>query len=72
MFDKMDAVARISEAAQKTERIVDHIINLIQIHENNAVIVYSSTLSSQIPLSHAAHAFNAFQDAFYRYELVRL
>ena len=52
--------------------MVDHLLYLLELHENNALVVYSSLLSSQIPTSHAANAFNVFQRGMHQFELVRL
>jgi hypothetical protein len=42
---------------------------LLALHENNAIVVYSDTLSSQILTSHAAHTFKAFQQGLHLFEL---
>jgi AbiU2 len=72
MFEKMTVPDRLKAAKEKTERVVDHLLYLLELHENNAIIVYSSTLSSQIPTSHAANAFNVFQRGLHQFEIVRL
>jgi hypothetical protein len=63
---------RIAAAKQKTKRVVDHVQYLLALHENNAIVMYSSTLSAQIPTSHAANAFNVFQRGMHQFEIVRL
>jgi hypothetical protein len=45
---------------------------LLELHANNAHVVHSSLLSSQIPQSFAANAFNVFQRSMYQIEIVRL
>jgi len=55
----------------KTAALVDHLIHLINMHEANRLIVYSPLLSDQIPRSHAANAFNVFQDASLKFEIIR-
>jgi AbiU2 len=72
MFRHMATVERVEAAKQKTERVVDHLFQLIALHENNAVVVYSDALALQIPRSYAANAFNVFQQNLYRFEIVRL
>jgi hypothetical protein len=72
MFEHMTAAERIQAAMEKTERVVDHLLYLLAVHENNAIIVYSDTLSSQIPYSHAANAFDMFQRGLHQFEIVRL
>ena len=52
--------------------MVDHLLYLLALHENNAIITYSGTLSSQITLAHAADAFNAFRRGLHQFEIVRL
>jgi AbiU2 len=54
------------------KRVVDHFLYLVQLHENNVCIVYSPGLSSQIPESFAANAFNIFQRGCHEVEIVRL
>ena len=72
MFKHMATVERVEAAKQKTEQVVDHLFQLIALHENNAIVVYSDTLALQIPRSYAANAFNVFQQSLYRFEIVRL
>jgi AbiU2 len=52
--------------------VVHHLLYLLALHENNAIIVYSDTLSSQIRYAHAADAFYAFRAGLYHFEIVRL
>jgi hypothetical protein len=63
---------RVQAAKEKTDRIVDHLLYLIALHESNAVVVYSDTLSKQMPRSYAAHAFNVFRQCMSHFEIVRL
>jgi hypothetical protein len=63
---------RIKRAQSKTQTLVDNAIHLLGLHEANRIIVYSPTLAAQIPKSYAANAFNLFQDASIRFEIVRL
>src|SRR5262245_3304366 len=72
MFKQMATFERVEAAQQKTERAVDHLLQLIALHENNAVVVYSDALALQIPRSYAANAFNVFQQSLYRFEILRL
>jgi hypothetical protein len=72
MFRHLATVERVEAAKQKTERVVDHLFQLIALHENNAVVVYSDALALQIPRSYAANAFNVFQQSLYHLEIVRL
>lgn len=52
--------------------IVDHIIHLMNIRAANDLIVFSDTLSKQIPYSRAAVAFNVFQRDAFSFEILRL
>src|SRR4051794_11661522 len=72
MFENLSLSERIELAKEKTARVVDHLSYLLELHENNAIVVYSPTLSSQIPTSHAANAFNVFQRGLHQFEVVRL
>jgi 3'-phosphoadenosine 5'-phosphosulfate sulfotransferase (PAPS reductase)/FAD synthetase len=72
MFEHLTTAQRIKAAKAKTDRVVDHLRYLLELHENNAIITYSGTLSSQITLAHAADAFKAFRRGLYHFEIVRL
>src|SRR5262245_30198081 len=72
MFKHMATGERVEAAKQKTDQVVDHLFQLIALHENNAVVVYSDALALQIPRSYAANAFNVFQQSLYRFEIVQL
>jgi hypothetical protein len=71
MFEYLTTAKRIQLAKAKTDRVVDHLLYLLALHENNAIITYSDTLSSQITLAHAAEAFRAFRSSLYQFEVVR-
>jgi hypothetical protein len=62
----------IKAAKAKTELVVDHLLYLLALHESNAIIVYSDTLSSQIKRSLAAKAFDVFRGGLHQFEIVRL
>jgi len=49
MFETWEAQKRITEARRLTARVVDHLQYLLDIHENNAIVLYSDALSKQIP-----------------------
>lgn len=72
MFDKIPTTERINRAKVKMKQVLDSLLFLIELHANNAFVVYSSTLSSQIRRSYAAKAFLSFQRAMHHYEIVRL
>jgi len=60
VLSRMTTENRIKLAKEKTNRVVDHVRYLLELHENNEIVLYSNTLSSQIPTSYAANAFNVF------------
>jgi hypothetical protein len=72
MFKKMSVPERARVAKEKTRRVVDHLHYLLELHENNAIVLYTPTLSKQIPKSFAANAFNVFQQGMHQFEIVRL
>lgn len=63
---------RLSGARDMTALLVDHVIELIGMHEANAIVLYSDTLSSQIPRSYAANAFRRFRTSMAGFEIIRL
>ena len=63
---------RIAAAKACVEKVVNHVLHSIALHENNEVFIYSDVISSQIPESYAANAFNLTRDALFRYSLIRL
>jgi hypothetical protein len=72
MFENLSNQERIDRAKSKTKKVVDHLVYLIQLHANNSFAVYSPMLSSQIPRSLAANAFNVFTRSLHQFEVVRL
>jgi hypothetical protein len=63
---------RIALAKQLMRKATDHVLHALALHETNQIVAYSDTLSSQIPPSHAAHAFNLFRDSLLHYGIIRL
>jgi uncharacterized protein YqgV (UPF0045/DUF77 family) len=72
MFETWDAQKRLTEAKRVTKSVVDHTLYLLWIHEQNELVLFSDTLSKQIPRSRAANAFNIFRVAMHQIEVVRL
>src|ERR1700730_7046822 len=72
MYESWDTQKRVTEAKRITERLVDHTLYLLDIHENNAIVLYSDMLSKQIPKSYAANAFNVVREAMHQIEVVRI
>jgi hypothetical protein len=69
---KLSIAERLAAAKAKTERVVDHLLYVLELHANNEIIVYSPTLCSQIPTSYAANAFIIFRHGLHQFEIVRL
>src|SRR5947209_2938019 len=63
---------RIATAKERMRRVIDHAHYVLELHENNAIVLYSTTLSAQIPTSHAANAFIVFRQGLHQFEIVRL
>ena len=72
MFENTPKAERIELAKARIQRVLDHLLYVIELHANNEFVVYSNTLSSQIPRSYAANAFLVFQRSMYQIEVVRL
>jgi hypothetical protein len=70
--DEMTTAQRVAAAKATMTKVLDHFLYLLELHENNAIIVYSPHLSDQIPTSYAANAFNVFQSGMHRLEIIRL
>lgn len=69
---KLSVADRLAAAKVKTERVVGHLLYVLELHANNEIIVYSDTLSAQIPTSYAANAFIIFRHGSHQFEIVRL
>ena len=63
---------RLQRARGMTSVLVDHVIELLAMHEANAVVLYSDALSAQIPRSYAANAFRRFQTSMAGFEVIRI
>lgn len=63
---------RLTRALEKTSRLIDHMSEVIRLHESNRLLVYTDVLSGQIPISYAAHAFNELSRAQHFFEIARL
>jgi hypothetical protein len=72
MFGNLGSQKRIDLAKAKMTRVLDHFLYLLELHANNAHVVYSPLLSSQISHSFAANAFNVLQRSMHQFEIVRL
>ena len=72
MFENLAPEQRIELAKAKMEKVLDHFLYVLELHANNKFVVFSPTLSKQIPVSFAANAFNVFQRSMHQMEIVRL
>jgi hypothetical protein len=72
MFEGMTNTQRIELAKAKMEKVIDHFLYVLELHANNIFVVYTPSLSSQIPASFAANAFNVFPRGMHQIEIVRL
>jgi hypothetical protein len=72
MFERSTTAERIELAKAKMTKVLDHFLYVVELHANNAFVVYSPTLVSQIPRSFAANAFNVFQRSMHQIEIVRM
>jgi AbiU2 len=72
MFGKLSKAERIELAKLKMERVLDYFLYVIELHANNSFVVYSDTLTSQVPKSFAANAFLVFQRSMHQIEIVRV
>jgi len=68
----MPISSRVELAKKLTDRVTDHILYVLELHETNRIVLYSPALSSQIPESRAANAFQTFQRGLHQIEIVRL
>jgi AbiU2 len=68
----MSTAERVELAKKLTDRVTDHLLYVLELHETNRIVLYSPILSSQIPTSHAGNAFITFQRGLHQIEIVRL
>ena len=68
---KLSIAERILKAKETTEALTYKVLDVIELHEANKIIVYSDRLASQIPKSHAANAFTTFQNTMFNYEVIK-
>ena len=71
-IERLSKPDRIRLAKAKMKKVLDHFLYVIELHSNNSFVVFSPVLTSQIPRSYAANAFNVFQRSMYQIEIVRL
>jgi hypothetical protein len=71
-LNDLTTAERVELAKKKTQRLVDVLIDVVNLHEANRIVTYSPLLAGQIPQSFAANAFNSFQRCMHGFELIRL
>ncbi|MES5485471.1 hypothetical protein QMZ05_22205 [Bradyrhizobium sp. INPA03-11B] len=72
MYETWPVQKRIDEARLIIRSLIDHVHYLLDLHENNAVAIYSDVLVKQITRDDTGAAFRVFQSAMHQFELVRL
>lgn len=68
----LDSLERVERAKKVIKELTYRIHDVIQLYASIEIVVYSDSLSSQIPPSYAAHAFNNFQSSLHNYLFIRL
>ncbi|MFM8607825.1 MAG: hypothetical protein ACKOBC_07675 [Hyphomicrobiales bacterium] len=70
--DKLPIDIRVEKAKKIANKLVQLIVNIINIHESNRLLIYSDQITKQIPPSHAAHTFKLLQQSEFRMEVLSL
>ena len=63
---------RIALAKDRIEKVLQHVLDCIAIHETNRIVLYTDKLSSQVSETYAGHAFTMMRESLFRFELIRL
>jgi len=63
---------RAELAKSRIRKVADQIDALLHLHESNRILIYTDTVTSKIPRSHAANTYNLISDCLFGYQLVRL
>jgi hypothetical protein len=71
-INRLQAGQRLEMAKQKLERMSKLLGSILQIDIINDDLCYSDTLSKQIPVSRAAHTFNAIRHSMFAFSIVRV
>ena len=71
-IEKMCPAQRCERAKTVLAGLNPRLIEAIGLNQANKIILFSDTLSKQIPESYAANAFNLFQDSLFRIEVITL
>ncbi|MEZ5887956.1 MAG: hypothetical protein R3D56_13900 [Paracoccaceae bacterium] len=68
----MDKPARAERAKVVVKELTQRIQPVLELHAASEIIVYADTLSSQIPPSRAALAFNSLQESIFQLLVIKL
>lgn len=69
---KMSIDEKIKWASDLTDSVVGQASLMLRIHASNQELIYTDQISSQVPLSYAAHTFNLLLDSQMSFEILRL
>lgn len=70
--NNLSADKRMEIASDRVNEIISRTTELVHLHEANRIICFSDQLSSQIPKSYAANAFQLFSGTMHQSEISRL
>lgn len=71
-FDNWPKERRIEVARATIEKVVDHLLYVLQLQANSEWVVYSGRVAKQIPTSFAAHAYNTLRECMHQYDVIRI
>lgn len=71
-INRLQPSQRLEMAKQKLERMSKLLGSILQIEVINNDLCYSDTISKQIPVSRAAHTFNAIRHCMFAFSIVRV
>lgn len=71
-IDLMPPEKRLELAQDKTRRLLDFAISNMVSYANSQHLVYSDTISKQIPKSYAANAFKALQHDLMQFQVIKV
>jgi hypothetical protein len=71
-IEKLSTEERANLAKERIRTVAEQVYGLLQVHESNRILLYTSTVSSKIPRSFAANTFNLTKECLFRYQVIRL
>lgn len=63
---------RVAQSKDCVTKVVNRLVEVIELDENVKFFTFSDHLAHQIPKSHAAHAFDLCRYSLWRYQIIRL